>query len=60
MGYSGMKETLHIYTRVSTKVQNDDGTSIDTQIELGIRKADELGLNYKIWNEGGASSNYKR
>ena len=59
MGYSGMKETLHIYTRVSTKVQNDDGTSIDTQIELGIRKADELGLNYKIWNEGGASSNYE-
>lgn len=52
-------QTLHIYTRVSTQTQQDKGTSLDSQKALGIKKAQELGLDYKIWNEGGASSNYE-
>ena len=51
-----MKETLHIYTRVSTKIQDEDGTSLDTQEDLGIKKSKELGMKSKIWNEGGKSS----
>ena len=54
-----LKETLHIYTRVSTRVQDVDGTSLDTQKELGITKSEELGLKYKVWNEGGASSHHE-
>lgn len=49
-------EILHIYTRVSTSAQEVDGTSLDTQQELGIKKAAELGFKYKVWNEGGQSS----
>ena len=33
-----MKETLHIYTRVSTLSQKDEGTSLDEQKRLGKRK----------------------
>lgn len=54
-----LKETLHIYTRVSTQTQQDEGTSLDSQQELGIKKAKELGFEYKVWNEGGASSKYE-
>ena len=54
-----MKQTLHIYTRVSTRVQDTEGTSLDTQKELGIKKAGELGFKYKVWNEGGASSHHE-
>ena len=50
-----MKETLHIYTRVSTTVQ-EDGTSLETQKELGITRAEKLGFDFKLWNEGGQSS----
>lgn len=53
------KETLHIYTRVSTQAQQDDGTSLESQKELGIKKAKELGYANKVWNEGGASSHYE-
>ena len=53
-----MQDVLHIYTRVSTKTQDEDGTSIDTQTQLGIQKAEELGFDYKVWNEGGASSHH--
>jgi DNA invertase Pin-like site-specific DNA recombinase len=49
-------ETLHIYSRVSTSSQEDDGTSLDTQKELGIKKSKELGFQYSIWDEGGQSS----
>jgi hypothetical protein len=52
-----MKQVLHIYLRVSTQSQVDDGTSIETQKDIGIRKSKELGLDYKIWDEGGQSSN---
>ncbi|MDU0459234.1 MAG: recombinase family protein [Geobacteraceae bacterium] len=51
-----MSETLHSYTRVSTAVQEEDGTSLDTQKELGIRIANELGFLHEVWNEGGQSS----
>ncbi len=49
-------DTLHIYTRVSSSAQEEDGTSLDTQKELGIKKAKELGMKAKVWNEGGQSS----
>lgn len=50
-------QILHIYTRVSTIAQEEGGTSLETQQEMGIKRAKELGFNYKIWNEGGQSSN---
>lgn len=51
-----MINTLHIYTRVSTIVQEEMGSSLDTQKELGISKSKNLGYEYKVWNEGGQSS----
>ena len=59
MGSKQTKTTLHIYTRVSTVVQETDGTSLDTQQELGIKKAKELGFKPKVWNEGAASSHHE-
>ena len=52
-------QILHIYTRVSTATQESDGTSLGTQRELGIAKAKELGMNYQVWNECGASSHHE-
>ena len=52
-----MKETLHTYSRVSTSVQ-EEGASLDTQKELGEKKAKELGMKHKLWNEGSASSHH--
>ena len=52
------EKTLYIYTRVSTKGQFDKGTSIDTQIELGIKKAKTLGMNYEVFNEENARSTF--
>ena len=54
-----MQETLHIYTRVSTRVQDTDGTSLDTQRDLGISRSEEMGFSHKVWNEGGASSHHE-
>lgn len=54
-----MKETLHTYTRVSTRVQDDEGTSLATQKELGVAKSKELGMKHKVWNEGAASSHHE-
>ena len=54
-----MTDTLHIYTRVSTRIQDTDGTSLDTQKKIGIEKSKELGFSHKIWNEGGASSHHE-
>lgn len=48
--------TLHIYTRVSTVAQADKGTSLKSQLELGIKKAKELKFEYEHWDEGGKSS----
>lgn len=54
-----LSEILHIYTRVSTLVQADEGMSLEFQKELGIKRAAELGFEYKLWNEGGKSSNHE-
>ena len=54
-----MKDTLHIYTRVSTRTQEEDGTSLSTQQELGKERAKQLGMKARVWNEGSASSNYE-
>ena len=51
-----MTETLHIYTRVSTSSQESEGTSLDSQQQLGKNLAKTLGFNFKVWNEGGQSS----
>ena len=50
-----MNETLHIYTRISTESQTEGG-SLDAQRESGIAKAKQLGMDYKVWDEGVASS----
>ena len=52
-------ETLHIYTRVSTAAQRDDGTSLQTQLEQGIARAKQLGLRTQHWDEGGKSSHHE-
>ncbi|WP_135074813.1 recombinase family protein [Terasakiella sp. SH-1] len=54
-----MTDILHIYTRVSSAVQEAQGTSLQSQEELGIAKANELGFEYKLWNEGGRSSRFE-
>jgi DNA invertase Pin-like site-specific DNA recombinase len=51
-------KTLHIYTRVSTFSQAEKGTSLESQRDLGIKKAKELRFNYEVWNEGGKSSHH--
>jgi len=51
-----MKEILHIYTRVSSLVQSEDGTSLETQKLDGIKKSVDVGYDYRVWNEGGKSS----
>ena len=48
------KETLHIYRRVSTQEQSTK-YSLNNQLELGIVKSKELGMNYQDWNEEGKS-----
>ena len=51
-----MKETLHIYTRVSTGVQEEKGTSLSSQKEGGISYSNKNGFKHKVWNEGSQSS----
>lgn len=51
-----MTPTLHIYTRVSTSAQETEGTSLESQKELGEKLSKQLGLKFKVWNEGGQSS----
>jgi DNA invertase Pin-like site-specific DNA recombinase len=55
---SSIDTTLHIYTRVSTVAQADKGTSLQSQLELGKEKAEELGFSYQHWDEGGKSSHH--
>ena len=40
--YFRMKEVLHIYTRVSTSIQESDGTSLTTQKDAGIELSKKL------------------
>jgi|ERR1035437_3219320 DNA invertase Pin-like site-specific DNA recombinase len=49
-------ETLYIYARVSTSEQVEKDLSLPRQKELGILKAKELGLSYKIFVEAGESA----
>jgi len=49
-------EILGIYVRVSSKSQEDDGTSIEYQIKKGKEISKKLGMNPIIYNEGGKSS----
>ena len=53
----GIMEILHILIRVSTQIQEDDGTSLKTQQEQGIDLSKKLKMKYQIHNEGGTSSN---
>jgi DNA invertase Pin-like site-specific DNA recombinase len=53
------ENTLHIYIRVSSAVQRDEGTSLTTQLELGQRRAEALGFFHTVWDEGGKSSNHE-
>jgi DNA invertase Pin-like site-specific DNA recombinase len=53
------ENTLHIYTRVSTAVQVDEGMSLDFQAEIGAKRAKDLGFKHVLWNEGGKSSNHE-
>ena len=50
------KELLGIYSRVSSRKQQDDGTSIDYQIKIGKKVSKILGMKVEIYNEGGKSS----
>jgi DNA invertase Pin-like site-specific DNA recombinase len=53
-----MNTILHIYTRVSSTLQQEEGTSLEAQKQIGIKKAHELGFEHCLWNEGGQSSFY--
>lgn len=48
------KEILHIYRRVSTLEQSTK-YSLQNQLDFGISKSKELGMDYKDWNEEGTS-----
>ena len=45
-------EVLHILIRVSTQIQEDDGTSLKTQQEQGIELSKKLKMKYRIHKEG--------
>ena len=53
------KEKLHIYLRVSSKGQEDDGTSLETQEEVARGVAKQLNMTPVVHNEGGKSSKYE-
>ena len=51
--------TLHIYTRVSSLAQANEGTSLSTQNQLGVAKAKQLKFIPQKWDEGGKSSHHE-
>ena len=51
-----MKNILGILTRVSSKPQETDGTSLEVQKQLGEKCSKKLGLEPMIFNEGSQSS----
>lgn len=52
-------KTLHIYTRVSSLAQANEGTSLTTQHQLGVKKAKQLKFGSVHWDEGGKSSHHE-
>jgi site-specific DNA recombinase len=50
------KENIGILLRVSTKVQETDGTSLDVQKKMGLEMSKKLNLDPIIFNEGSQSS----
>jgi len=52
-------KTLHIYSRVSSLAQANEGTSLDTQQQLGVKKAKQLKFGSRLWDEGGKSSHHE-
>jgi site-specific DNA recombinase len=50
-----MRETLHLYSRVSTAIQ-EQGTSLEYQKELGEKCASDNELGFEVHNEGVHSS----
>ena len=46
-------EKLGCYQRVSSRTQENDGTSIDYQLERGRDISKKLGMRCVIYNEGG-------
>lgn len=53
------KEILHIYRRVSTNEQTNK-YSLGNQLDSGIKKSKELGMNYQDWNEEGVSGSSEK
>ena len=51
-----MTEILHIYSRVSSSSQEEEGTGLDEQRESRIQRSKELGFEFEIHNEGSQSS----
>jgi site-specific DNA recombinase len=51
-----LKQTIHLYLRVSTSIQETKGTSLKSQKDAGIALAKRLDMDFQIHNEGGKSS----
>ena len=49
-------DNLHIYLRVSSDKQIDDGFGLESQKELGLKISKNLNLNPIIFDEGSSSS----
>ena len=47
--------TLHIYQRVSTEIQQTKGGSLDTQLKSGIKESKRLKMDWMVWDEGARS-----
>lgn len=57
--FSNSETTLYIYTRVSTKGQ-EDNTSLDSQRQTGEKLCETMGFKKSVlYNEGGKSSKYE-
>lgn len=52
-------KTPLIYTRASTSVQANEGTSLDTQQQLGVKKVKLLKFEPILWDEGSKSSHHE-
>lgn len=51
-----LENTLHIYLRVSTEIQETDGYGLDAQKKVGLEIAERNGFDVVIHEEGSASS----